>query len=64
MEALLGFSLGFWDYATFLSLFFLAPSDSDSLCLCLVFPEESPSPATIPKPRQLKLCGQIGGRLP
>src|SRR5215475_6664748 len=52
MEALLGFSLDFWDYATFLSLFFLPSSDSDSLCSCLVFRDESPSPETTQKQRR------------
>jgi hypothetical protein len=41
MEALLGFSIDFWDYATFLSLFFLGAIGLGFV----VFP------ATTPKPR-------------
>ena len=60
MEALLGFSLDFWDYATFLSLFFLTAMGLGFVVFMLGLPGRIAIARNHPEAEAVYLMGWVG----
>ena len=60
MEALLGFSLDFWDYATFLSLFFLTAVGLGFIVFMLGLPGKIAIARNHPEAEAVYLMGWVG----
>ena len=60
MESLLGFHIGFWDYATFLSLFFIVAAGLGAAVLILGLPGRIAIARKHPEADAVYLMGWIG----